>query len=108
MQWFWDHYADPSDRRGPTASPLRAKDLSRLPPALVVTCEFDPLRDQGAAYADALAAAGVASRHLRCRGHIHTSLMAVDIIVSASAARAEIAEALRGFLAWTTDRCSQA
>jgi cation diffusion facilitator CzcD-associated flavoprotein CzcO/acetyl esterase/lipase len=98
MQWFWDHYADPPARKDPSASPLRAKDLSRLPPALVVTCEFDPLRDQGAAYASALAAAGVPSRHLPCRGHIHTSLMAVDLIVSGAAARAEIAAALRGFL----------
>ncbi len=98
MQWFWDHYADLPDRKDPNASPLRAKDLSRLPPALIVTCEFDPLRDQGAAYADALAAAGVVSRHLPCRGHIHTSLMAVDLIVSGAAARAEIATALRSFL----------
>ena len=45
MQWFWDHYADPADRADPRVSPLRAADLSGLPPALVVTCEFDPLRD---------------------------------------------------------------
>jgi acetyl esterase/lipase len=77
---------------------LRAKDLSQLPPALVVTSEFDPLRDQGAAYAEALAAAGGASRHLLCRGHIHTSLMAVDIIVSGAFARAEMAKALQSFL----------
>src|SRR5207244_5495427 len=50
MRWFWDHYADPANRRHPKASPLRARDLSALPPALVVTCEFDPLRDDGAAY----------------------------------------------------------
>ena len=98
MQWFWDQYADRDDRQDPRASPLRATDLSRLPPALIVTCEFDPLRDQGAAYAEALAAAGVASRLLPCRGHIHTSLMAVDLIVSGAAARAEIAQVLRGFL----------
>jgi len=72
--------------------------LSRLPPALIVTCEFDPLRDQGAAYAVALAEAGVASRHLPCRGQIHTSLTAVDLILSATAARAEIGNTLARFL----------
>ena len=72
MQWFWDHYADPADRRDPKASPLRG-DLSDLPPAVIVTAEFDPLRDEGRAYAEALAAAGVPVRHLEGRGHIHTS-----------------------------------
>jgi cation diffusion facilitator CzcD-associated flavoprotein CzcO/acetyl esterase/lipase len=97
MRWFWDHYADQSDRADPLASPLRAKNLSNLPPALVVTCEFDPLRDQGAAYAEALAAAGVPARHLPCRGHVHTSLTAVDVILSGAGARAEIGETLRRF-----------
>jgi acetyl esterase/lipase len=97
MRWFWDHYADAADRQHPKASPLRAADLSNLPPALVVTCEFDPLRDDGAAYAAALAAAGVDARHLPCRGQMHTSLPSVDVILSAAAARAEIGTALRRF-----------
>ena len=97
MRWFWDHYADAADRCHPKASPLRAADLSRLPPALVVTCEFDPLRDEGAAYAAALSAAGVDARHLPCRGQIHTSIPSVGVIVSATAARAEIGAALRRF-----------
>jgi acetyl esterase/lipase len=98
VRWFWDHYADPADRTRAKASPLRAKDLAGLPPALVVTCEFDPLRDEGAAYAAALAAAGVDARHLPCRGQIHTSIPAVDVILSAGGARAEIGAALRDFL----------
>jgi acetyl esterase/lipase len=97
MRWFWDHYADPADRQQPKASPLRAHDLSRLPPALVVTCEFDPLRDEGAAYAEALAAAGVDARHLSCRGQIHMSLPSVDVILSAARAREEVCAALRSF-----------
>ena len=101
MKWFWDHYADPADRTQPKAVPLRARDLSELPPALVVTCEFDPLRDEGMAYAEALAAAGVDARHLSCRGQIHTSVPAVDVILSARGARGEIAAALRRFLGTT-------
>ena len=97
MKWFWDHYADPDARTQPKASPLRAPDLSRLPPAFVVTCEFDPLRDEGIAYAQALAAAGVPSRHVTARGHTHTSLTMVDVVVSGAALRAEMAGALRGF-----------
>ena len=53
MYWFWDLYAAPADRTDPRASPLRGRP-GGLPPALVVTCEFDPLRDEGIAYAEAL------------------------------------------------------
>jgi cation diffusion facilitator CzcD-associated flavoprotein CzcO/acetyl esterase/lipase len=99
MRWFWDHYLpDRTQRSQPKASPLRARDLAGLPPALVVTCEFDPLRDEGAAYAAALAAAGVDARHLPCRGQVHTSVPSVDVILSAAGARAEVGAALRGFL----------
>jgi acetyl esterase/lipase/cation diffusion facilitator CzcD-associated flavoprotein CzcO len=99
MKWFWNHYADESDRRRPTASPLRAADLSGLPAALVVTSEFDPLRDEGAAYGAAMAAAGVEVQQLACRGQIHSSVPSVDIIISAESARAEIGRALRRFFA---------
>src|SRR4051794_17447226 len=51
MAWFWDHYADEAQRTDPRCSPLRAADLSGLPPAFIVTGEFDPLRDEGNAYA---------------------------------------------------------
>jgi len=97
MEWFWDHYADAADRSDPRASPLRAGDLSGLPAAVVVTCEFDPLRDEGAAYADALAAAGVEVTHLPQRGQIHTSIQAVDVVISGAPARVEMGRALRRF-----------
>ena len=97
MRWFWDHYADPADRADPKASPLRAASLADLPPAFIVTCEFDPLCDEGEAYADALRAAGVDVTHLRARGHIHTSVPAVDMLPSGMSVRAEMGEALRRF-----------
>ena len=97
MAWFWGHYADPADRAHPKASPLRAPSLAGLPPACVVACDFDPLRDEGIAYGQALAAAGVPVQQIRGRGHTHTSLTMVDIVVSGAPVRAEMAAALRGF-----------
>jgi acetyl esterase/lipase len=97
MRWFWGHYTDERDRRDPRVSPLRAADLSGLPPAVVVTCEFDPLRDEGQAYAAALEAAGVPVVHMFGRGHTHTSLTMVDQILSGSRVRAAMAESVRHF-----------
>jgi cation diffusion facilitator CzcD-associated flavoprotein CzcO/acetyl esterase/lipase len=94
MQWFWDQYADPVDRSDPKASPLLG-DLSDLPPAVIVTADFDPLRDEGLAYAKALESAGVPVRHIRARGHIHTSLTMVDVMLSGADVRAQIGEAVR-------------
>ena len=72
MNWFYGHYAgsypDPMD---PRLAPLQAKDLSRLAPALVVTAEFDPLRDSGTAYVAAMNAAGSAAEHMAGPGMIH-------------------------------------
>jgi cation diffusion facilitator CzcD-associated flavoprotein CzcO/acetyl esterase/lipase len=98
MDWFWNHYADPADRANPKASPALG-NLDGLPQALVITCEFDPLRDEGNAYAAALADAGVPVQHVQARGHIHTSLTMVEMILSSPSYRTTMAEALRGFFA---------
>ncbi|WOH65284.1 flavin-containing monooxygenase [Bradyrhizobium sp. BWA-3-5] len=96
MFWFWDIYCSPADRTDPRASPLRG-NLAGLPPAFIATCEFDPLRDEGIEYAEALAAAGSPVEQLQARGHIHTSLMMVDVVITGVSARVKMAEALRGF-----------
>jgi acetyl esterase/lipase len=63
----------------------------------VATCEFDPLRDEGVAYAEALAAAGVPVEQLNAHGHFHSSLTMVDVVITGVGARVQMAEALRRF-----------
>jgi acetyl esterase len=96
MGWYWSHYlSDPTDGRQPYASPLQASDLGGLPPALVITAEFDPLRDEGEAYGSRLRDAGVAATVHRYDGMIHGFFSMAAMLTQAEAAVNEAASALR-------------
>jgi acetyl esterase len=72
MRWFWGHYLGETETdNAPLAAVLRTSDLSNLPPATVITAEYDPLRDEGIAYAEKLKAAGVAVEAATAPGMIH-------------------------------------
>ena len=102
MFWFWDLYCSPADRTDPRVSPLRGK-LEGLPPAFVVTCEFDPLRDEGIAYGEALAKAGVPVEQLQAKGHFHSSFTMVDVVITGVSGRVKMADALRRFAGLTRE-----
>jgi acetyl esterase len=100
MQWFVDHYLTKADDKADwRASPLLAKSLAGLPPALVITASFDPLSDEGQAYAEALRKAGVAVTHERFSGQIHGFVTMGRIIEDAGRAIGLGAAALRGAFA---------
>lgn len=81
MRWYWDKYlADDGDGASPLASPLRAPALANVAPAHVITVEFDPLRDEGEAYAGRLREAGVAVSTRRFEGLIHGVLRMTAVI----------------------------
>jgi acetyl esterase len=96
MRWFYGHYLrSDADADDPRVSPLRAPDLRGLPPAFVLTAEFDPLRDQGVAYADALRAAGNEVESKTYDGLFHGFFGMDGLIDAAKIARDDVAAALR-------------
>lgn len=100
MQWFWEQYVStPQQMREPYASPLLADSLAGLPPAVVLTAEYDPLRDEGEAYGTALAAAGIPATLVRYPGMIHGFLKRVESFDDARSAIQLIGKELRSRLA---------
>ena len=101
MRWFWDHYvpledgADGSGRKEAYASPIRAQSLADLPPAFVLTAEYDVLRDEGEAYAEKLREAGNTVSLKRYDGMIHGFVRLTAALDDARAALADMASELR-------------
>ncbi len=99
-QWAVKHYlSDEGQAQHPYVSPLLAEDLSELPPALVITAEFDTLRDEGEAYAKRLSEAGIAARCTRYDGVLHDFPVLAGVFDQAKDAIKEAATALRSALA---------
>ncbi len=101
MKWFWNHYlASPEQGSEPYASPLRA-ELKGLPPAIVLTAQYDPLRDEANAYAAKLQDAGVTVRRIACMGHVHGFLRRLDVFPMAAGGTLNgVGKQLREMLGW--------
>jgi acetyl esterase len=100
MQWFWNCYIpDPAARSAPDASPLRAESLSDLPPAIVITAEYDPLRDEGIAYAEQLQAAGVQVTHRHHEDMFHDFFSFVNLIDAGNEAVERVGAEIRALVA---------
>jgi acetyl esterase len=96
MMWFWNHYASsPVARSHAYASPLRANDLSGVAPAFILTAEYDPLRDEGEAYAARLRESGVAVQLRRYEGMFHGFFGMTSMFPQSKQAINEVAENLR-------------
>jgi acetyl esterase len=99
MEFFWASYLDhPDQARNPYAAPLEAPDLRNLPPAMIVTAEFDPLRDEGEEYGHRLREAGVPAEIRRFGGMIHAFVGLAGLVHRADQALDEACAWLRRVL----------
>jgi acetyl esterase len=100
MEWFWNLYIpDPAARSVPDASPLRAESLANLPPAIVITAEYDPLRDEGIAYAERLQAAAVPVTHRHYDDQFHDFFSFVNLIEAGNEAVERVGAEIRALVA---------
>ena len=98
VEWYHEQYTDPADMGNQYAFPLRARDLSELPSATVLTAGFDPLADEGDAYADRLESAGVETTRLHYASQIHAFLSLYEHLDGGARALDDIASELRSVL----------
>lgn len=97
MIWFWDRYLEnQADCVNPYAAPLKADSLKDLPPACILTAEFDPLLSEGNAYADRLEEAGVKVDRQFYKGLIHGFVRRIDLFDRATVAIRHIGQSIRG------------
>lgn len=99
IQWFVSQYlSDPSQRLDPRASPILIQDLQHMPATFMITAGFDPLKDEGKAFAEKLSAAGVSVEHVFFESMIHGFMNMSGILPQARAALTQAAGALRASL----------
>lgn len=98
MRWYWEAYLPPGSTEPPPYAAILKADLKGLPPAHVITAEFDPLRDEGEAFVERLKMAGVPVTFKRYDGMIHGFVRRTDLFATAGVAIKEMAQAMQSAL----------